>query len=678
MKAPYSRAGRIALLALVLVAFARVAARLDGKALWWDESLSLQRAEQALPELLRGVLWLRDGFTDFLTIDQHPFTYFLLQGGLMRLAGDEEIVLRFVSAMAATLLVPVVWVLGRWLARHGVAPSSTPWWGALLAAVSPFMLWYGQEARPYALWAMLALLATYLLLRATERERLAGRWVAGFVVAEVMLLTTHYYAVFLLPLHALVVFRWLWRRSLAVALAGAAGLLIAGSIVAVYGASVILGQGGGANFAPISLAVLAPDLLNAFSLGLSVAIDQVWWIDLLFGLLALAGAGWGLRSRASLRQGGWILPAFLLLPVGILLLLDAFRPLYMNARHLSLLVGAFLLLVGAGLGLLWARWRWAAGLLALGLVAASAFSTANYFTREEYAKDDYHRLGEYMQGRIMPGDAVLYYPPSSWRIFDYYLPMAAVREATGRGAPVGVYGVPLLEQSFDATTAWLEELAVQYDRIWVIKSGTHPYFDLEGRVEAWLKEHFLQVRNAKFFSHSSLRAQLYLPTIPVFEALPAEATPLEVEFGGLIRLAGIAAGAPADCTLPGQVRLYWQVLAKPERRYKYILQLLARDAAGQVQVLAAIEREPYEGDIPTLYWDPGKTILEYVEFPSAVNPVPEGSDLFWGLTLYDAESLEKLPVTAAGGVEILPDGVTALVAPAATWAIACGGQGSTP
>lgn len=671
---------RLTLLALTLLAFAHVTVLLDMKALWWDESLSLQRAEQALPELLRGVLWLRDGFTDFLTIDQHPFMYFLLQGGLIRLAGDDEFVLRFVSAMAATLLTPAIWVLGRWLARRSVAPASTPWWAALLAAFSPFILWYGQEARPYALWVMLAVLTTYLLLRATEAETLNRRFAAGFVLAELMLLTTHYYAVFLLPLHALIIFVWVVRRSLAAALITAAVVLLAGSVVAIYGASIIIGQGGGANFAPIALAVLAPDLLNAFSLGLSVDITQVWWIDLVFGALALAGAVWNLRSRVSIRQGGWILPVFVLMPIAILLVLDAFRPLYMNARHLGLLLGGFLLLVGAGLGAVWARQRWLAGLLAVGLVAATAYSTVNYFMREEYAKDDYRRLGEYMQGRIMPGDAILYYPPSSWRIFEYYLPMAAFHKAAAEGANVGVYGVPLLDQGFDATTAWLEELAGKYDRIWVIKSGTHPYFDRKGQVEAWLRKHFLQVRDAKFFSHSSLRSQLYLPEIPVFEALPAEVQhPVQVEFGEQIRLAGYRLAAPADCGLPGQARLYWQVLVRPERRYKFILELLARHGDGTVALRAAIEREPYEGDIPTLYWDPGKTILEFVEFPSQVGAPPAGGELVWAMTMYDAETLEKLPVTRADGLEILPGGVTVVLpAGAAEWAAACSMEAYRP
>ena len=431
---------------------------LDLKAFWWDESLSLQRAEEALPDLLRGVLWIRDGFTDVLTIDQHPFFSFLVQGALIALAGTEEFVVRYSSALAATLLVPAVWVTARWLARRSVLPASAPWWATLLAALSPFMLWYGQEARPYALWATLAVLTTYLALRATEEPRLDRRFAIGFVVAELLFVTTHYYAVFLLPLHALILFVWLARRSLFQAVVAGIVLVVIGSVAGLYGAYTILAQGGGQNFPSITLAMLVPDLLNAFSLGLSVDVVQVWWVDLLFGGLALAAAVWGLRSRTALRQGGWVLPAFVLIPVAILLLLNGVRPLYMNARHMSLLAGGFVLLVGGGLGLVWQWRRWAGTLVAIGLVVAIGYSTVNYYTREEYAKDDYVRLGEYMQGRIMPGDAVLFYPPSSWRIFEYYLPLAPVHDAIDAGAALGIFGVPLLNRSMEDTEAWLSEL----------------------------------------------------------------------------------------------------------------------------------------------------------------------------------------------------------------------------
>jgi hypothetical protein len=654
---------RVLLPALILLAYAHVVIQLDRKAFWWDESLSLQRAEQSLPDLVRGVLWIRDGFGSLLTIDQHPFFSFLLQGALIRTAGENEFVVRYAAAIAATLLVPALWVLARWLVRRSVAPPATPWLAMLLGAISPFMLWYGQEARPYALWATLAVLTTFLALRATETGDLNRRFAIGFVVVELIFITTHYYAVLLLPVHALILFTWLARRNLARALIAAAVLLVVGSLVGAYGAYTIFAQGGGQNFASISLAILVPDLLNAFSLGLSVDLARVWWIDWVFGALALAGAVWGLRSRQTIAAGGWVLPAFFLVPIAILLVLNEFRPLYMNARHLSLLVGAFTLLSGGGLALLWRWQRWASGLLTVALLAAIAYSTINYYTLEEYAKDDYKTFGSYLSTRIMPGDAVLFYPPSSWRIFEYYVPpttaAGGIQAEQQEGRPIGIYGIPLLGRSMDETEEWLRTLGDKYDRVWVLKSGTHPYFDEEWHLEEWLPDNMLRVRDAKFFSHSSLHAFLFLPKIPVFEALPADVQhPLTAEYGNLVRLAGYSVDPPAKEQLPVRMRLYWQVLEKPQRRYKYIMQLVEQAPDGSTQVLSSLEREPYEGDIPTLYWDPGKTILEYVEFPMPVQPAAEGSQRHLTFQMYDAETLEKLPVTKAEDGAIQVDATT--------------------
>ena len=419
--------------------------------------------------------------------------------------------------------------------------------------------------------------------------------------------------------------------------------------------------------------MLVPDLLNAFSLGLSVDLARVWWIDWVFGVLALAAAIWGLRSRQAAAAGGWVLPAFLLIPVAILLVLNEFRPLYMNARHLSLLVGAFILLCAGGLALIWRWQRWAGGLLTMAVVVAIGYSTVNYYTLEEYAKDDYKSFGSYLSTRIMPGDAVLFYPPSSWRIFEYYAPImkvaGGIQSGDQAGKPIGVYGIPLLGHSMEETEDWLRTLGDTYDRVWVLKSGTHPYFDEEWHLEHWLPDNMLRVRDATFFSHSSLHAQLFLPKIPVFDALPADVQhPLTAEYGGLVRLAGYSVEPPATAPqpageqladgeqLPVQMHLYWQVLEKPQRRYKYILQLVEQAPDGSTQVLSSLEREPYEGDIPTLYWDPGKTILEYVEFPMPAQPLPEGSQRYFTFQMYDAETLEKLEVTkAADGAVQLDD-----------------------
>lgn len=664
---------RWAILLLILGAFARVALGLGAKSLWWDESLSLQRAESALGPLLRGTLLIQDGFVSVPTTDQHPFFSFLLQAILIRTAGNSEYVLRWPAAAAATLLVPALWALARLLVRRGVAPQGTPFWAALLAALSPFFLWYGQEARPYSLWALLTVLSTWLLFAAIESGEEEARaparrlWL-GYAVVTLLMLATHFYALFLLPVHALLIYLALRRRSRARAAQVAILLLLGAGATGALALWIVLSQGGGGNFPSISLAILVPDLVNAFSLGLSVNIEQVRWLHAIFAVLAVLGGAAMMGSRPTLCAGGWVAPAWLLTPVLLVLLGNMVMPLYMNARHLSLMAPAWLLLVAAGLALMGSRARWLPWLPAVLILGGSAFSTWNYHMQEEYAKDDYAGLGAYMEQRIAPGDLILYYPPSSWRIFDYYLDMQRVYAAIEAGAPLAVHGVPLLDASRDPW-AWLDEATRTARRTWVIKSGTHPWLDLEGEVETWLRDNRVQVRDTEFFSHSSLRAQLYLPRPPVDESgtlNPPNATNLQ--FGDDLRLVGFDPGwrpatesAGGSWGLPLPATFYWQVNRRPERAVKYRLRLEQVTPDGAVTLLGELEREPFEGSISVTVWDPGKTIIEPAELPWAPPAPIEGATLRATLLLYDSETLAPLPVTQSAGLAVAEDGATVIL-----------------
>ena len=156
------------LLLLMLRAFTRLMWRRDAKNLWLDERFSLQRAESSWSDIFHNVIPISDGVDTVRTIDQHPFAFFALLGIAVRLLGKGEFALRLPSVAAATLLVPVCWGFALRLARRGALPRAAPAFSALLAAVNPFHLWYGQEVHLYAQVALLAIRSTYLLVRWTE------------------------------------------------------------------------------------------------------------------------------------------------------------------------------------------------------------------------------------------------------------------------------------------------------------------------------------------------------------------------------------------------------------------------------------------------------------------------------------------------------------------------------
>ncbi len=652
---------RVALFLLLFLSFARVLWRLDANNLWWDESLSLQRAESDWWTLLRGEIVLFDGRNSLPTTDQHPFGFFVLLGTLTRLAGKSEFVLRFPAAMGATLLIPVLWTMGRYAVRRSILPPGTPLIVTLLAALNPFFLYYGQEARMYTLLPLLGLLTIYLLLRWGEASSPAQerRYIIAYAATTFFFLVVHYFSVLLLPIHAILFFRVLYRRNRRAAWTVVGSLLLLGLLFGLAAAWIILSQPlSGRNFQPISLQILVPDLLNAFSLGLSVNIEQVWWLDLIYGAVAILGAVWTLRSWSRIQAGGWLWLGGLLTPILLLLLINQVQPAYMNARHLALISGFYLLLVAAGVALLWRWFRPAGGALLTLLVAGALFSTVNYYTLPEYGKDDFTKLGAYLERELMPGDLVLLNPPEMLRLYRYYLPVDTVEEAQAADLPVAWLGVPLLKGNRQADEL-IASMLPFYRRVWVVTSGMFPFADPQRQVRNWLESNTLQIRDINFVSpRTYLELDLYLPRYPELDALPVEVRPIDANFGGQIELQGYRVHPPLTNQTVIPVTLYWKAMQPLDTRYKYLLYLETTNGDGETVRLPSTEREPYDGSLPTTEWPPGLLLAEYsdVFVPPEMRDLATSSDLKLVLQIYDADTLTNLPILESAHGEISQEG----------------------
>lgn len=660
----------------MLLAFTRLVWRWDTKNIWWDESLSLQRAESPLPALLTGTFTFDDGFTLSTSTDQHPFLYFLALGGLIRLAGESDLVLRFPSAAAATLLVPAAWAMARLLARRHVVPPATPLWAAGLVALNPFLLWYGREARMYTLVPLLALLSTYWLLRWTEsppgqRARLS---LAFYSFSLALLFCTHFLAFLLVPVHAALIFFHLARENRRRAALTALGVLAFGLAVGYGAARVALhALGSGSNFSRVPLPILATDLLNAFSLGLSVDIARVRWLNYVFAAVAVLGALWPLRNRRAIPSEAWLLPAFLIVPVIQLDIIQRIQPAYMNARHMSLISTAFVLLLAAGCAAVWQQRRWAGALVGAVLVAGMSYSTANYFTDPAYARDNFARVGADLAAEIQPGDGIVLLPAQMVRLYQHYLPLGTLEKATlqgtarrGAASPVqplrGWAALPKYDEPFTTTESRLQEMLQNYKRVWLVASGMVPLGPFQDETRAWPSSHAFLARDLQYRSNTYLWLKLYLPQPPILPELPESVQHrVAVVFGDKIRLDGYDIGEPLTSTSATPVTLYWQPLEKIERRYKYILRLVSVADDGSLQTLAQTDQEPYSGSLPTTWWAPGPEIFEYSRLPQPA--VVDGSreSLRLAIEMYDAETLERLPVAGAPAGAVLADPHTVLM-----------------
>ena len=661
-----------------LLAFGRLVYRLGAKELWLDEALALQRASGSWPGLLSGHMPIEGSAGAAPMLSTHPAGYFVLTRLMLALTGDSEFSLRLLSVIAATLLVPAAWAFARRLAPARPGAARHPGLGRRLhrrLAVLPLVRARSAHVRPGGFAGPAQHLRPAPLGRPSRRPR-AKRYVAGYIAATGLLLTLHYYGVLILPAHALIVYLHLARSGRRQALLEAGGVMCLAILPTLSALQDLLGQPAAVDhFSAVSLSTMLPDLLNAFSLGISADPEHLWWLDLVFAGLALLGALVivgrelaGRRTHPGQGEGampGWLLLAWLAGPVLLLAGINAWRAAYTTARELSLVSAAFVLLFSVGVAWLWERRRLAGALIGVGLLVGMGYSSYDYFTQPQYEKGDLSSMGADLRQQILPGDLVLVEPASWWQLFHYYLPLEALEAGGVAGRGTGWQGV-VSDTLQAARETELAGLARGYHRIWLARS------EPDSAAAAWLEGHTSRISRTIYASPLSLlELELYVPDWPVSEGVPAGVQhTLNVTFGDQVRLVGYASSRPLIKGAPIPVTLYWQADRPMARRYKYRIDLL--DALTGEQV--AVTDQQYDaGRQPTTGWQPGQTIVAYsgIRPPQRVAPLdwagrPPGPTPGGGyeirVVVYDEETLDRLPAVLvqgnAEGAQIGDDGLS--------------------
>jgi mannosyltransferase len=121
-----------------------------------------------------------------------PPLYYALASLWTHLCGSGDAAIRSLSAVAGTATVPIVYLIARELGQDRRVARIA----ALLIAVHPFLVWYSQEARPYALLVFFGSVSLLGLTRTLRRGDTFGFLLFG--LASAAALATHYFAIFLI------------------------------------------------------------------------------------------------------------------------------------------------------------------------------------------------------------------------------------------------------------------------------------------------------------------------------------------------------------------------------------------------------------------------------------------------------------------------------------------------
>jgi mannosyltransferase len=339
------------LIALTAAGAAVRFATLGQQGYWYDEAVTVDLVRHPLSMMLREIPHT----------ESTPPLYYVLAWAWSRVVGTGEFGLRALSALAGTLTVPLVYDAGRRLAsrRSGLI-------AAALVAFNPLLIWYGQEARAYALATLLAAGSFALFARILRAREPGWRLLAGWAVVSALALTTHYFAAFLIGGEAialLVAARYRRRDLVRIGIA-VAGVVVVGLALL----PLLLEQSGSERTVWIGHIPLGKRMAEIGEQAVIGPIAPARIAGLIAtGALALA-VGWFAWRRAPGRGRTFLLCAALgLSPILLPALLDAVEIDVLISRNA--LVGFIPLTVAAGIALGGRRAGWA------GIAVAAAACT---------------------------------------------------------------------------------------------------------------------------------------------------------------------------------------------------------------------------------------------------------------------------------------------------------------
>ena len=612
MTGAFTRRFHLGILLVVLLAFGLRLYVIDRQDIWGDEAVSIWRSSRSLPELLTG------------DVEAHPPLYSLLLHPWIRLAGLSPLALRFLSAFMGTLLVPVIYVLGRLAFPH---PGERGWGtadlAALLAAVSPVLAYYSQETRMYSLVTLLAAASVYWTMRAWVRPNA----LLPYFLTTVAAIYTHYYAFSILLVQNLVILpALLVRRRWS---AAGRWLAVQGAIALAYLPWIAIQGGflsGKANtrFDEWTLTAagrIVGETLTMLGAGLAVSPTTGWTITALF-LIAIVTGLPGLWKSRTLSK--WLIVAYLFLPLLLAWIVNPFMAFF-YPRYLLLIAPAFYLLAAWGV-MTWGQlWRPLSIVGAVLLLLASALGLRGYYVDETYVKGRYGQMMAYIQDHAQPGDALILANQLQRPIYDYYQPEG-----------LEAYFFPRYEYPLEdpRTARDLEAIAERHPRLWLVRFGNPAVYDPGGTLSRWLATH-----GSKAYFDGWVDADLTLYVMTPAAIDEEIQHPLRADLGEGVRLLGYAINT--DRVAPGEtllLTLYWQSLAPMAESYTVFTHLL--DTDGQIQ--AQMDSEPQGGSLPTDRWTVGQVVQDNYALTVSSEALPGPHVLEVGM--YLLETLERLPV----------------------------------
>jgi 4-amino-4-deoxy-L-arabinose transferase-like glycosyltransferase len=466
-----------ALIVMMVVGGALRAYRLGYQSLWNDEIVSWISAQ--------GGPW--NIVTQRVENSNIPPLYYLVAGASLPLRHmlGVEAALRTPSVIAGVLSIPLLFVvLRRWLSER-VALAA-----AAVMTISPFHVWYSQEARPYALLLLLSLIALYCVQRALD-EPTRWQWKAATAIATASTFYCHTVGVafmaFVVVFVVLATYRSARMRPWLVTFAVMALLCLPG-VYRLVSFPPTESADSGRSLAPIQFGYALWSFAVGYSYGPS--LDELHRPDryavlmhsaatvVPVGVVLLALTAIGVVTlirrypQASLPVALWLFFPMAFAAIGALVTVHPFNVRYTIISFLPALV-----LIVVGIGALPGRAlplaAWA------GVATVCALSLKGYYADPRYARDDNRGAAAYLLAHDGPDAVVVAHRAFTVKDLRFYAPSVAHIMPYPRARRPGEQLTPQAE---------LDGLAGEHSRVWLFLSRATD--DENAPIIAYFGSHF--------------------------------------------------------------------------------------------------------------------------------------------------------------------------------------------
>lgn len=372
-----------------------------GKSIRLDEAQSLWQTNRSYGALL-----------DVVAEDVHVPLYHLVLRTWRLLLGPDIQTARQLSLVFLLASIPVFYLVARKL-------LSTAW--ALFAVVvfssSPFLQWYGNEARMYTMLVLVTLLSQYFFLRIVRAEKATPAWI-GYAAVAVVGAYVHYFFLFVLVTQGLFLLG-LWRRAPRGSVLRLVGVAVLVAAALTPWLAHFLSSGAAGATRPNLVLPSSVDYSNVYSQflfgfqsdGINRFVSSAWP---LLVLAALASVRVGVRLG---RTTAYLLAAAFV-PVLMAFLVSHLVTPFFLSRYMVAALPALILLVIRFISTLS---RPVARVLAVVLLTTTVVGTVVQATNPDTPVDEnYRAAARTIEENARPQDLVVLSSPFTVYPFDYY------------------------------------------------------------------------------------------------------------------------------------------------------------------------------------------------------------------------------------------------------------------